>query len=123
MCRIASRGSRPWKFGRVALCGAIAQYNDTAPPAGPRNLAQAIGKEINLRGFIVANHNDRMRDFVAEVGGWLRSGRLSARETVVDGLENAPQAFLGLLRGENTGKMIVRLGEREGPMPSSVIAG
>ncbi|GAA0526448.1 NADP-dependent oxidoreductase [Paractinoplanes ferrugineus] len=102
------------KYGRVALCGAIAQYNDTAPPTGPRNLAQAIGKELNLRGFIVSNHNDRMGDFVAEVGGWLRDGRLSARETVVDGLANAPEAFLGLLRGENTGKMLVRLGERAG---------
>ena len=96
-------------YGRVALCGAIAQYNDAAPPAAPRNLALAIGKELNLRGFIVANHNHRMPEFVAEVGGWLRSGQLSARETVVDGLANAPEAFLGLLRGENTGKMIVRL--------------
>ncbi|WP_030443410.1 NADP-dependent oxidoreductase [Actinoplanes subtropicus] len=97
------------KFGRVALCGAIAQYNEAAPPAAPRNLALSIGKELNLRGFIVGNHSHRMSDFVAEVGGWLRSGQLSARETVVDGLVNAPEAFLGLLRGENTGKMIVRL--------------
>ena len=98
------------KFGRVALCGAISQYNDTAPPAAPRNLALAIGKELNLRGFIVGNHNKRMPDFLAEVGGWLRAGQISARETFVDGLENAPAAFLGVLRGENTGKMVVRVG-------------
>ncbi|WP_430790060.1 NADP-dependent oxidoreductase [Actinoplanes sp. G11-F43] len=98
------------KFGRIALCGAIAQYNDTAPPTAPRNLASVIGKEINLRGFIVANHSDRTPDFVAEVGGWLREGKITARETVVEGIENAPEAFLGLLRGDNTGKMVVKVG-------------
>jgi NADPH-dependent curcumin reductase CurA len=98
------------KYGRIAMCGAIAQYNDVTPPAAPRNLASTIGKEINLRGFLVGNHSHRMPEFVAEVGGWLRSGRITARETVVDGLENAPEAFLGLLRGENTGKMVVKLG-------------
>jgi NADPH-dependent curcumin reductase CurA len=99
------------KFGRVAMCGAIAQYNDTAPPAAPRNLALAIGKELNLRGFIVGNHNHRMPDFLAEVGGWLRSGAISARETLVEGIENAPEAFLGVLRGDNTGKMVVQVGD------------
>jgi NADPH-dependent curcumin reductase CurA len=97
------------KYGRVALCGAIAQYNDTTPPVGPRNLALAIGKELNLRGFIVGNHRDRMPEFIAEVGGWLRAGKISAQETVVEGLANAPEAFLGLMRGENTGKMVIKL--------------
>ncbi|GAA2855986.1 NADP-dependent oxidoreductase [Actinoplanes cyaneus] len=99
------------KYGRVALCGAISQYNETSAPAAPRNLALAIGKELNLRGFIVGNHNDRMPDFVAEVGGWLREGKISAQETIVEGLANAPEAFLGLMRGENTGKMVIKLGE------------
>nr|WP_308120948.1 NADP-dependent oxidoreductase [Actinoplanes bogorensis] len=97
------------KYGRVAMCGAIAGYNETSAPAGPRNLALAIGKELNLRGFIVSNHNRRMPDFLADVGPWVRDGRLRARETIVDGLENAPAAFIGLLKGENTGKMLVRL--------------
>ncbi|WP_250008017.1 NADP-dependent oxidoreductase [Actinoplanes sp. M2I2] len=97
------------KYGRVAMCGAIAAYNETSAPAGPRNLSAAIGKELNLRGFIVGNHGRRMPDFLAEVGPWVRAGRIEARETIVDGLENAPAAFLGLLRGENTGKMLVRL--------------
>jgi NADPH-dependent curcumin reductase CurA len=97
------------KFGRVALCGAIAQYNEEVPPAGPRNLGLAVGKELNLRGFIVGNHNHRMPDFLAEASAWLRDGRISARETVVEGLVNAPEAFLGVLRGENIGKMVVRL--------------
>jgi NADPH-dependent curcumin reductase CurA len=97
------------KYGRVAMCGAIAQYNDTEPATAPHNLAAVIGKELNLRGFIVSNHGRRMPDFVAEMAGWLRSGQISWRETVVEGLENAPEAFLGLLRGENTGKMVIRL--------------
>ncbi|WP_236048526.1 MDR family NADP-dependent oxidoreductase [Paractinoplanes ovalisporus] len=97
------------KYGRVAMCGAIAGYNETSAPAGPRNLALAIGKELNLRGFIVSNHNRRMPDFLAEVGPLVRDGRIRFRETIVDGLENAPAAFIGLLKGENTGKMLVRI--------------
>ncbi|GIH93959.1 NADP-dependent oxidoreductase [Planobispora siamensis] len=95
--------------GRVAMCGAIAVYNATEPSPAPRNLFLAVGKRLTLRGFIVGDHSSRMRDMIAEVGGWLREGRISAQETVVDGLENAPAAFIGLMRGENTGKMIVRL--------------
>ena len=98
------------QYGRVALCGAIAQYNETEPAGAPRNLALAIGKELNLRGFIVGNHGDRMPAFAAEMAGWLRDGRIHWQETVVEGgVERAPEAFLGLLRGENTGKMVVRL--------------
>lgn len=96
-------------FGRVALCGAISQYNATEPPPGPRNLAMAIGKRLTLRGFIVFDHGDRMGDFLTEVGGWLREGRLRFDETVVDGIEAAPQALIDLFHGANTGKMLVRL--------------
>lgn len=97
------------KYGRVAMCGAIATYNDTSAPAGPHNLSMVVGKELNLRGFIVGNHNDRMPEFLAEVGPWVQDGRLVARETVVEGIENAPAAFIGLLKGENTGKMVVQI--------------
>ncbi|TDC37001.1 NADP-dependent oxidoreductase [Micromonospora sp. 15K316] len=95
--------------GRVAICGMIAQYNDTVPPAAPRNLAQVIGKRLTLRGFLVGDHEGLRDQFVQEMAGWLREGRVSYDETVVDGIENAPSAFLGLLRGENLGKMLVRL--------------
>ncbi len=96
--------------GRVALCGSVSAYNATEPPPGPRNLALAVGKRLTLRGFIVSDHADRRADFVREVGGWLREGRLVARETVVrGGIEQAPQAFIDLLRGVNTGKMVVEL--------------
>jgi len=95
--------------GRVALCGAISQYNATEPAPGPRNLFQAIGKRLTLRGFIVSDHSQRMPDLLREVGPWLQDGTVKFEETVVDGIEQAPQAFIGLLKGENTGKMIVRL--------------
>ncbi|MEV4202395.1 NADP-dependent oxidoreductase [Micromonospora globbae] len=95
--------------GRVAVCGMIAQYNDTAPPAAPRNLSLVIGKRLTLRGFLVGDHEALRGEFVREMSGWLREGRVSYDETVVDGIENAPAAFLGLLRGENLGKMLVRL--------------
>jgi NADPH-dependent curcumin reductase CurA len=96
--------------GRAALCGAISQYNATEPPPAPRNLALAVGKRLTLRGFIVGDHAARRDAFAAEVGPWLADGRLHDRETVVEGLEQAPAAFIGLLRGQNTGKMLVRLG-------------
>ncbi|RLP86511.1 MULTISPECIES: NADP-dependent oxidoreductase [unclassified Micromonospora] len=95
--------------GRAAICGMIAQYNDTEPPAAPRNLALVIGKRLTLRGFLVGDHNNVREAFVRDVAGWLREGRLSYDETIVDGIENAPAAFLGLLRGDNLGKMLVRV--------------
>ncbi len=95
---------------RIAVCGAISQYNDVAASPGPDNLGPlVISKRLMLRGFIVTDHPERVPDFRAEVGQWLADGKIHAEETVVDGLESAPNAFLGLLRGENTGKMIVRI--------------
>ncbi|MBM0227861.1 MULTISPECIES: NADP-dependent oxidoreductase [Micromonospora] len=95
--------------GRVAICGMIAQYNSSEPPAAPRNLALVIGKRLTLRGFLVGDHGHLRDQFVQEMSGWLRDGRISYDETVVDGIENAPAAFLGVLRGENLGKMLVRV--------------
>ncbi|HLY49130.1 MAG TPA: NADP-dependent oxidoreductase [Solirubrobacteraceae bacterium] len=97
--------------GRVAMCGAISMYNATEPPPGPRTLPRAVPMRLTLRGFIVSDHFDRMPAFRQEVGALLRDGRISYRETVVDGLEHAVDAFIGLLRGENLGKMVVRLQE------------
>jgi NADPH-dependent curcumin reductase CurA len=95
--------------GRAAICGAIAQYNEKGPVPGPRNIGLLIGKRLTLRGFLVGDHQDLRPEFVREVGGWLRDGRLRYRETVVTGIENTAEAFLGVLRGDNTGKMIVAL--------------
>jgi NADPH-dependent curcumin reductase CurA len=95
--------------GRVAMSGAIANYNATELPPGPTNIGLAIKKRLTLRGFIVTDHQDRMPAMIAEVGGWLGEEKISHQETIVDGLENAPRAFIDLLRGANTGKMLVRL--------------
>lgn len=94
-------------FGRATLCGAIAHYNDTEAAPGPRNLMNVIGKRLRLQGVLVSDHAALQPQFVQDVAGWLRSGQLVADETVVEGVENAAEAFLGMLRGENTGKMIV----------------
>jgi NADPH-dependent curcumin reductase CurA len=96
-------------FGRVALCGAISQYNASAPVPGPSNLTMAVGKRLTLRGYIVSDHYDRNAAFLADVAPAVQAGRIAIDETIVDGLENATSAFLGLLRGDNLGKMVVRL--------------
>jgi NADPH-dependent curcumin reductase CurA len=95
--------------GRAALCGAISTYNAEEPPPGPRNLTLAVGKRLTLRGFIVSDHGDRFEDFQREMGAWVREGAITFEETVFDGLDNAVDAFLTMLRGGNLGKMIVRL--------------
>ncbi|MDV6376007.1 NADP-dependent oxidoreductase [Deinococcus arenicola] len=96
-------------FGRAALCGAISQYNATEPASAPRNLALAIGKQLTLKGFIVSSYSHLSAQFAKEVGGWIASGELHYDETVVEGIENMPGAFMGLLDGKNTGKMVVKL--------------
>ena len=95
--------------GRAALCGTISVYNAGVPVPGPANLPLMIGKRLTLRGFLVIDHQDRRPEFDAEMSGWLRDGQIRFDETVVDGIENAPDAFIGMLRGANTGKMVIRL--------------
>jgi NADPH-dependent curcumin reductase CurA len=109
--------------GRAAICGAIAQYNSTEPPAAPRNMAQLIAKRLTLRGFLVSDHAGLRDQFLREMAGWLNSGEVRYDETIVDGLENAPDAFLGLLRGENLGKMLVRIGPAAGATDAPPLAG
>jgi len=100
-------------FGRIAACGAIAQYNDTEAAPGPRNMSMFVTKRLTMRGFIVSEavgeHPDAAKEFHERAGQWVADGRLVARETVVDGLDHAVDAFLDLMRGGNTGKMLVRL--------------
>ena len=103
-------------FGRIVLCGLISMYNATAPVAGPPNLAYVIGKRLTLRGFIVMDHMDKMPQFFADMGKWISRGDIKWKETIVEGIENAPQALIGLFKGENFGKMIVRVG----PDPSGI---
>ena len=93
---------------RFAICGMIEGYND-ATPMSFRFIQRVIAARIMLKGFIVLDYMPRMGEFYAEMGPWLASGAVKSRETVVDGLESTPDAFLGLFKGENTGKMLVRL--------------
>ncbi len=96
--------------GRMALCGAVSQYNATEPAPGPRNMGLLVGKRARLRGFIVADHYARWGEFREEVGELVASGRLKLAETIVDGgIEAAPRAFVDMLRGEHLGKVVVRL--------------
>ncbi|KUG57156.1 NADP-dependent oxidoreductase [Serinicoccus chungangensis] len=95
--------------GRIAICGAISGYNDTEPAPGPRNLARLIQVRGTMTGFLVSDHQDLAGEFAEQAAGWLSSGQLESRETVVEGIEHAVDAFLGLLRGDNTGKMLVRV--------------
>ncbi|MFG2137527.1 NADP-dependent oxidoreductase [Streptomyces sp. NPDC048650] len=95
--------------GRVAICGMISMYNATEPTPAPRNLAMVIGKRLRLQGLLVSDHAALQPQFVEEASAWIRSGELKFSETKVSGIENGVEAFLGLLRGENTGKMIVSI--------------
>jgi NADPH-dependent curcumin reductase CurA len=96
-------------FARIPLCGLVSQYNATELPAGP-NWAPILMNRLTVRGFIVSDHANRLPAFLADCGRWVGEGRLKYREDIVEGLDNAPRAFIGLLRGENLGKLIVRVG-------------
>jgi hypothetical protein len=96
-------------FARFAICGMISMYNATEPPPGPRNLAQLIGKNIRMEGFIVSHHFGMMPQFAEDLAAWVKSGKVTWKETVFEGIERAPDAFVGLFSGENLGKMLVKL--------------
>jgi len=98
--------------GRIVACGSMSRYGDTEPVA-PRNLFMIVTKRLRVEGFLISDHVDRFPEFVAVAEEWVRDGRLRYRETVIDGIENAPAAFLGALRGESIGKMIVKVGPAE----------
>ncbi|WP_394388293.1 NADP-dependent oxidoreductase [Shewanella woodyi] len=95
--------------GRIAVCGMIAQYNDTVPTPGPSNLAMIIIKKLRVEGFIVFEHWAHYPEFAKDMGQWLATGAVKAEQTVYEGLENAATAFIGLFEGKNRGKMVVKL--------------
>lgn len=101
-------------YARIPVCGLIANYNATAAPEGPDRLPAFMGlvltRSLTVRGFIQDEFTrSHGRDFVRDMGEWVRDGKVRYREDVVDGLENAPRAFIGLLRGENFGKLVVKV--------------
>jgi NADPH-dependent curcumin reductase len=95
-------------FARVPLCGLISQYNDETLRPGP-DVRSILRRRLTLRGFIVTDFQAKFADFQRDVGAWYRDGRIKYQEDVVEGLANAPKAFLGLLKGENFGKLLVKL--------------
>ncbi|MFH8569299.1 NADP-dependent oxidoreductase [Streptomyces sp. NPDC017993] len=95
--------------GRAALCGAISGYNATERPPGPRNLIEVVKKRLTLRGFEVGDHSALQPYFAREMSNWLVGGNITFRETIEDGIGNAVNAFLGLMDGRHTGKMLVRI--------------
>ena len=97
-------------YGRIVACGSISRYNDVEASAGPRNMFMVVTKRLLMQGYIINDHYDRFPEFFARAHEWVRDGKLRYRETVIEGIENAPRAFLGLLRGENVGKMLVKVG-------------
>ncbi len=98
---------------RVPVCGLIANYNDTALPEGPDRMGllmrSILTKRLKVQGFIIFDYGQRYDEFFAQMNAWLKEGKIKFREDIVDGLENAPQAFIGLLEGKNFGKLIVRV--------------
>ena len=97
------------RHGRVALCGAVSEYDRARPLLGPRNLFLATAKELTLRGFRGSSHVHLMGEMQREVAGWLKEGKLRYRESIADGLEHAPEALVRMLAGETVGKTLVRI--------------
>jgi NADPH-dependent curcumin reductase CurA len=100
---------------RVPVCGLISQYNATELPAGPDRMnwlmGQILRKKIRMQGFIIFDTFGHLYpEFAREMGGWVASGKIKYREEIIDGLENAPEAFIGLLTGKNFGKRVIRVG-------------
>ncbi len=96
-------------YGRLVMCGMISQYNATRPPVGPSNLGHMISKQLKMEGFIVARFSNKMSQFQADMGKWIAEGRIKWKETALEGIDKAPEAFMGLFRGDNFGKMVVKL--------------
>jgi NADPH-dependent curcumin reductase CurA len=97
------------EHGRIIACGAISGYNAETSRPGPSNLFNMITKRLTMKGMIVRDWMDRQGEFEKEVGGYFRAGKLKHKETVVEGIDHAVDAFLGLFHGQNMGKMVVKL--------------
>jgi NADPH-dependent curcumin reductase CurA len=101
-------------YGRIVLCGMVANYNDERAEPGPRGMMSVIGKRLTIRGFIVTDHPDACKEYVARAAQWLAEGKLRYRENVVEGLENAPAAFIDMLKGNKVGKQVVQVAGESG---------
>lgn len=102
-------------FARIPLCGLVSQYNATSLPEGPDRLGQLMGmslvKRLKIQGFIIFDYQDRFDEFFPQMSEWVTNGKIKYREEIVDGLEQAPEAFMGMLQGKNFGKLVIRIGD------------
>jgi NADPH:quinone reductase len=96
---------------RISVCGQISQYNLEKPEVGPRWLGQLIVKQAKVQGFLVSGYAERFPEGLEQLARWLKQGKLKYREDVAQGIEAAPQAFIGMLQGKNQGKQLVQLSE------------
>lgn len=97
------------QFGRVIVCGAISLYNSTEIPIGPRIEGLLIKKSVLMQGFIVSDFSNKFEEGAQQLGQWLKEGKLKYEETVIEGFDSIPQAFIDLFNGKNKGKMIVKI--------------
>ncbi|MEJ5963342.1 NADP-dependent oxidoreductase [Pedobacter immunditicola] len=97
------------QFARIAVCGSISGYNDTEISMGPRVQGILIKNSVLMQGFIVSNYKNKFPEAITQLASWLQDGKLTYKETIVDGFDNIPQAFIGLFEGKNEGKMIVKV--------------
>ncbi|MFB2650410.1 NADP-dependent oxidoreductase [Shewanella mangrovisoli] len=97
------------EYGRIPVCGMIADYNAQAPVSGPSNLLAINTKKLTMQGFIVMDYFDQFEEFIAQMAQWLQAGKVKSQETVYQGLDQAAEAFIGLFEGKNKGKMLVKL--------------
>jgi len=98
-------------FGRIALCGLISDYNTMESAVGPKNFAQILTKSLMVKGFIVTEFDARAGEYEKQMAQWIAEGKIKWRETVLNGIESAPQALIGLFKGTNCGKMLVKFSE------------
>jgi NADPH-dependent curcumin reductase CurA len=100
-------------FARIPVCGLIAHYNDTGPFPGPDRfplvMRQTLSKRFRIQGFIQYDFAEQRPAFYRDMAQWIRDGKVKYREDIVEGLEKAPEAFIGMLQGKNFGKLVVKL--------------
>ena len=96
-------------FGKIIICGRISQMNATSPGEGIKNMAHVLVKRLTIKGFLIFDHVNDRENFEKDMKNWISNDKIKWKETVVQGIENAPQAFLDLLNGKNIGKMLVKI--------------
>ena len=97
-------------FARIVVCGQISQYNAETPELGPRNMGVLVRHQARIEGFLVGQFAHRYQEARVRMGTWVENGSLKYKEDIVEGLENAPKAFIGLMSGANFGKLLVKIG-------------